>query len=58
MSKKVQAIIILDDSPTYYFYDGEIEEILTNYMKMKLDTNKEITTELNSPALKSDEVRR
>lgn len=58
MSKKVQAIIRLDDSPTYYFYDGEIEEILTNYMKMKLDTNKEITTELNSPALKSDEVRR
>jgi len=27
-------------------------------MKLKLGTDKEITTELNSPVLKSDEIRR
>jgi len=58
MSKKIQAVIRLEDSPTYYFYDSEIEEIITNYMKLKLGTDKEITTELNSPVLKSDEIRR
>jgi len=58
MSKKVQAIVRLKDNPTYYFYDGEIEEIITNYIKIKLGSGKEITTELNSPPLKSDEVRR
>jgi len=48
MSKKIQAIIRLEDYQTYYFYDGEIEEIITNYMKLKLGTDKEITTELNN----------
>ena len=54
--KKIQAIVKIDGVPTYYFYDGEIEEILTNHMKRILGEKKEIKTELNSPALKYDEI--
>ena len=52
MSKKIQAIIKIDDVPIYYFYDNEIERMLTHFVKLQLGIDKNIKTELNLPPLK------
>jgi hypothetical protein len=62
MDSKIQAIIRIDGEIVYYLYDKDIENFINTWTKFRLEADgrkiDKVETELNTPPLKWNEVRR
>jgi hypothetical protein len=52
---KIQAVINVDGIPSFYFYDNEIEKILTKHFKDAMP-GKDVTCSVNCPPLTHDQL--
>jgi len=57
MNKKIQAIVKVNGVETFFFYDEEIERIVSNSVTGAVNKDDKVETELISPPMTYDELK-